>query len=119
MYFWQLIVHICFSFRRYGRLILKKYDVFNSIQFILIVFWGKVWLCLPPGVTWHEYLIVIHSEFYALLPVVAVVFGGQSSQTTTMLRDCGMAKSSERIKWQDSNTPTMTPYKAFSGALLL
>ena len=35
------------------------------------------------------------------------------------LRDCGMAKSSEPIKWQDSNTPTLTPYKAFSGALLL
>ena len=34
-------------------------------------------------------------------------------------RDCGMAKFSERIKWQDSNTPTTTPYKAFSGALLL
>ena len=34
-------------------------------------------------------------------------------------RDCGMAKSSERIKWQDSNTPTTTPYKAFSRALLL
>ena len=34
-------------------------------------------------------------------------------------RDCGMAKSSEPIKWQDSNTPTLTPYKAFSGALLL
>ena len=33
--------------------------------------------------------------------------------------DCGMAKSSEPIKWQDSNTPTTTPYKAFSGALLL
>ena len=37
----------------------------------------------------------------------------------TFQRDCGMAKSSERIKWQDSNTPTTTPYKAFSGALLL
>ena len=35
------------------------------------------------------------------------------------LSDCGMAKSSEPIKWQDSNTPTLTPYKAFSGALLL
>ena len=34
-------------------------------------------------------------------------------------RDCGKAKFSERIKWQDSNTPTTTPYKAFSGALLL
>ena len=30
-----------------------------------------------------------------------------------------MAKSSKPIKWQDSNTPTLTPYKAFSGALLL
>ena len=30
-----------------------------------------------------------------------------------------LAKSSEPIKWQDSNTPTLTPYKAFSGALLL
>ena len=28
-------------------LFLQKYDVFNSIQFILIVFWGKAWLCLP------------------------------------------------------------------------
>ena len=34
-------------------------------------------------------------------------------------RDCGKAKFSERMKWQDSNTPTTTPYKAFSGALLL
>ena len=33
--------------------------------------------------------------------------------------DCGKAKFSERMKWQDSNTPTTTPYKAFSGALLL
>ena len=40
---WYLV-----SFRGYGRLILQKYDVFNSIQFILIVFWGKAWLCLPP-----------------------------------------------------------------------
>ena len=39
---------ILVSFRGYGRLILQKYDVFNSIQFILIVFWGKAWLCLPP-----------------------------------------------------------------------
>ena len=38
---------------------------------------------------------------------------------STTVRDCGMAKSSEPIKWQDSNTPTLTPYKAFSGALLL
>ena len=36
------------QFRGYGRLILQKYDVFNSIQLILIVFWGKAWLCLPP-----------------------------------------------------------------------
>ena len=35
------------------------------------------------------------------------------------LGDCGMAKSSEPIKLQDSNTPTLTPYKAFSRALLL
>ena len=41
------------------------------------------------------------------------------AEALVMLRDCGMAKSSEPIKWQDSNTPTMTPYKAFSGALLL
>ena len=33
--------------------------------------------------------------------------------------DCGKAKFSEPIKWQDSNTPTTTPYKAFSRALLL
>ena len=39
---WYLV-----SFRGYGRLILQKYDVFNSIQFIWIVFWGKAWLCLP------------------------------------------------------------------------
>ena len=38
-----------------------------------------------PRITWHEYSIVIRSVFYALLPVVAVVFGGQSSRTTTML----------------------------------
>ena len=43
-------INTCYlvSFRGYGRLILQKYDVFNSIQFILIVFWGKAWLCLPP-----------------------------------------------------------------------
>ena len=42
-------INTCYlvSFRGYGRLILQKYDVFNSIQFILIVFWGKAWLCLP------------------------------------------------------------------------
>ena len=34
-----LAINTCYlvSFRGYGRLILKKYDVFNSIQFILIV----------------------------------------------------------------------------------
>ena len=57
-----------FSFRRYGRLILKKYDVFNSIQFILIVFWGKAWLCLAPEVTWHEYSNGIGSEFFGSPP---------------------------------------------------
>ena len=36
-----------------------------------------------------------------------------------LLSETGMAKSSEPIKLQDSNTPTLTPYKAFSGALLL
>ena len=41
------------------------------------------------------------------------------SENRSSVRDCGMAKSSEPIKWQDSNTPTLTPYKAFSGALLL
>ena len=43
-------INTCYlvRFRGYGRLILQKYDVFNSIQFILIVFWGKAWLCLPP-----------------------------------------------------------------------
>ena len=49
-------INTCYlvSFRGYGRLILQKYDVFNSIQFILIVFWGKAWLCLPPRghLTW-------------------------------------------------------------------
>ena len=37
----------------------------------------------------------------------------------SIFRDCGKAKFSEPIKWQDSNTPTTTPYKAFSGVLLL
>ena len=34
-----LAINNCYlvSFRGYGRLILKKYDVFNTIQFILIV----------------------------------------------------------------------------------
>ena len=41
------------------------------------------------------------------------------SERVSAKGDCGMAKSSEPIKWQDSNTPTLTPYKAFSGALLL
>ena len=36
-HFWQSILPIFLSFRGYGRLILKKYDVFNTIQFILIV----------------------------------------------------------------------------------
>ena len=65
-----LAINTCYlvSFRGYGRLILRKYDVFDSIQFILIVFWGKAWLCLPLKVTWHEYSIVIRSEFCALLP---------------------------------------------------
>ena len=38
---------------------------------------------------------------------------------SSVARNCGMTKSSEPIKWQDSNTPILTPYKAFSGALLL
>ena len=36
-HFWQSILPIFLSFRGYGRLILKKYYVFNTIQFILIV----------------------------------------------------------------------------------
>ena len=36
-HFWQSILPIFLSFRGYGSLILKKYDVFNTIQFILIV----------------------------------------------------------------------------------
>ena len=37
-HFWQSILPIFLSFRGYGRLILKKYYIFNTIQFILIVF---------------------------------------------------------------------------------
>ena len=48
MYFWESILAIWSVSGGNGRLILQKYDVFNSIQFILIVFWGKAWLCLPP-----------------------------------------------------------------------
>ena len=36
-HFWQSILPIFLSFRGYGSLILKKYYVFNTIQFILIV----------------------------------------------------------------------------------
>ena len=53
---------------------------------------------------------------------VNLVFRENVIPTTSVISsggDCGMAKSSEPIKWQDSNTPTLTPYKAFSEALLL
>ena len=36
-HFWQSVLPIFLSFRGYGRLILKKYYVFTTIQFILIV----------------------------------------------------------------------------------
>ena len=53
------------------------------------------------------------------LLVMKVILDDRCEQRLLKIRDCGMAKSSKPIKWQDSNTPTLTPYKAFSGALLL
>ena len=37
-HFWQSILPIFLSFRGYGRLIWKKYDIFNTIQFIFDCF---------------------------------------------------------------------------------
>ena len=48
MYFWESILAIWSVSGGMVGLFCRKYDVFNSIQFILIVFWGKAWLCLPP-----------------------------------------------------------------------
>ena len=58
----------------YGRLILKKYDVFNSIQFILIVFLGESMALFTPEVTWHEYSNGIGSEDFASPPDEISVF---------------------------------------------
>ena len=93
-------INTCYlvSFRGYGRLILQKYDVFNSIQFILIVFWGKAWLCLPPKVTWHEYSNGIGSEFFASPPdASAPIYGGYEG--VTALPKCVVVWHSLALQW--------------------
>ena len=71
--FWPLILDISWISRGMIALFWRKMLVFGSSDHFSCFQWESMALTTPE-VTWQEYLIVIRSEFHALLPVVRLLY---------------------------------------------